>query len=56
MQKNVKNGGTVVLNRDDKFWNLFKKIALKKKLKIISFSKYNKGEINFHKAVKQKKF
>ncbi len=54
--QNVKNGGTIVLNRDDKFWNLFKKIALKKKLKIISFSKYNKAEINFHKAEKQKKF
>ena len=40
--QNIKNEGTVVLNRDDKFWNLFKKIALKKKLKIISFSKKDK--------------
>ena len=54
--QNIKNGGTVVLNRDDKFWNLFKKIALKKKLKIISFSKHNKAEINLHKVVKQKRF
>ena len=54
--QNIKNGGTVVLNKDDKFWNLFKRIALKSKLKIISFSKYNKAEINFNKVVKQKSF
>ena len=54
--QNIKNGGTVVLNRDDKFWNLFKKTALKKKLKIISFSKHNKAEINFHKVVRRKRF
>ncbi len=52
--QNIKDGGTVILNRDDKFWNLFKKKALKKKLKIITFSKYNKANINLYKVVKQK--
>ena len=44
---NIISGGTVVLNRDDKFFNYFKKIALKKKLKIISYGKNNKADIKF---------
>ena len=34
---NTKSGGFVVLNADDKFFNLHKKIAFKNNLKIISF-------------------
>ena len=35
---NIKNDGVIVLNADDQFYNLHKKIALKKNLKIYSFS------------------
>ena len=35
---NTKNDGIIVLNADDDFFNLHKKIATKKNLKIISFS------------------
>ncbi len=35
---NTKNNGTIVLNADDHFFNFHKKIALKKNLKILSFS------------------
>ena len=39
---NTKASGFIVLNADDKFYNFHKKIALKKKLKIISFGIKNK--------------
>ena len=35
---NIKNGGAIVLNADDQFYSLHKKIAIKKNLKIYSFS------------------
>ena len=35
---NIKNNGAIVLNADDKFYNLHKKIAVKRKLKVYSFS------------------
>jgi len=40
--ENTKNNGFVVLNADDNFFNFHKKIALKKNLKILSFSIKNK--------------
>ena len=36
--KNIKDSGYVVLNADDQFYNLHKKIAQKRKLKVLSFS------------------
>ena len=36
--KNIKDNGSLVLNADDQFYNLHKKIAKKRKLKIYSFS------------------
>ena len=36
--KNIKDDGAIVLNADDQFYNFHKKIALKRKLKIYSFS------------------
>ena len=36
--KNIKDDGSLVLNADDQFYNLHKKIAQKRKLKICSFS------------------
>ena len=36
--KNIKKGGAIVLNADDKFFSIHKKIAIKSKIKIYSFS------------------
>ena len=41
--KNIKKGGYLVLNKDDKFYNFHKKIGLKRNLKILSFSLKNKN-------------
>ena len=46
---NIVDNGSVVLNADDQFYNYLKSKALKKKLKIISFSKKNKSNIMFEK-------
>jgi len=40
---NIKDGGVLVLNADDQFYNFHKKKALKKKLKIYTFSIKNKN-------------
>tara|TARA_B100002051_G_scaffold98652_1_gene94219 strand:- start:382 stop:3234 length:2853 start_codon:yes stop_codon:yes gene_type:complete len=42
---NIKKDGSLVLNADDKFYNFHKKIGLKKKLKIYSFSLKKKTDI-----------
>ena len=39
--KNIVEGGKIILNRDDNYFNFIKKIALKKNLHVISFSKKN---------------
>ena len=45
--KNIKDGGSIVLNADDQFYNLHKKIAQKRKLKVYSFSMNKKNcEVN----------
>jgi len=41
--KNIKDDGYLILNKDDKFYNFHKKIGLKRKLKILSFSLNNKS-------------
>ena len=41
--KNIKDGGYLILNKDDKFYNFHKKIGLKRNLKILSFSLKNKN-------------
>ena len=51
---NVLPGGTVVLNRDDIYFGFFKKKALRKKLKIISFGKNNNADVNLVKMTKKK--
>ena len=53
--KNIKNGGSVVLNADDQFYNLHKKIAQKRKLKICSFSMSKRDcEVNLSSLKKNK--
>tara|TARA_B100001250_G_scaffold400861_1_gene411939 strand:+ start:229 stop:1137 length:909 start_codon:yes stop_codon:yes gene_type:complete len=46
---NILENGSIVLNADDKFYNYLKSKALKKKLKIISFSIKNKSNIKLEK-------
>ena len=43
MINNIIPGGTIVINRDDKYYSYFLKKAKKQKIKIISFSKKNKN-------------
>ncbi len=43
IMNNIKSDGTIILNRDDNFYNYHKDIALNKKLKIISFGIRNKS-------------
>ena len=47
--KHIKEKGSLVLNADDQFYNFHKKIALKRKLKIYSFSMNKKSsEVNLN--------
>ena len=50
---NIIENGSIVLNADDKFYNYFKLKALKRKLKIVSFSKKNKSNIKLEKIKTQ---
>ena len=52
---NMSPGNTVILNKDDKFFNFFKKKAISKHLKIISFGIINNANIKFIKFAKFKK-
>jgi murE/murF fusion protein len=53
--KNIKEGGSIILNADDQFYNLHKKIAKKRKLKIYSFSvKKRSSEVNLNFIKKEK--
>ena len=53
--KNIKENGYLVLNKDDKFYNFHKKIAIKRNLKILSFSLKNRNAtINLNSISKEK--
>ncbi len=51
---NILKGGTLILNRDDKFFNYLKKRAYKKKLKVVSFGISQKSDV-FPKSILKKK-
>jgi len=52
---NIKKNGILVLNQDDRFYNLHKKIAKKKNINIFTFSLKNKSaNIYLEKIVKEK--
>ena len=52
---NIVKGGKVILNRDDDYYSFIKKIALKKNINIISFSKRNSlSDIYIRKIIPQK--
>ena len=44
---NIQKGGTVILNKDDKFFRYFKKIAEKNKIKVKSFGYSKKSDVKF---------
>ncbi len=46
---NIIDNGAIILNADDKFFNYLRLKALKRKLKVISFSKKNKSDFKFEK-------
>ncbi|WP_415302817.1 bifunctional UDP-N-acetylmuramoyl-L-alanyl-D-glutamate--2,6-diaminopimelate ligase MurE/UDP-N-acetylmuramoyl-tripeptide--D-alanyl-D-alanine ligase MurF [Candidatus Pelagibacter sp. Uisw_101] len=53
---NIKKNGFLVLNQDDKFYNLHKKIAKKKNINILTFSLKNKSSNIFLKKIIKEKF
>jgi len=44
---NIQKGGTVILNRDDKFFNYFTKVAKKNKITVKSFGYSKKSNVRF---------
>ena len=44
---NIQKGGTLIINRDDKFFKYFKKIAKKNKIKVRSFGYTKESDIKF---------
>ena len=44
---NIQKSGTVILNRDDKFFHYFRKVAKKNKIKIKSFGYSKKSDVKF---------
>ena len=53
--KNINDDGYLVLNKDDKFYNFHKKIALKRNLKILSFSLKNKSATTYLNSISKEK-
>ena len=51
---NIEKNGVLVLNKDDEFYNYFKKKAEVKNLKVISFSKKILADVQFVKSIKMK--
>jgi len=43
IMNNIKQNGTIILNKDDNFYDFHKKIAIKKKLNVISYGVKNKS-------------
>ncbi len=50
---NIKVGGSIILNRDDKFFNYLIKKAKKRKLKISTFGKHKSADICLKKILKK---
>ncbi len=57
IMNNIKKGGTIILNKDDKFYNFHKNLAQQKKLKVVSFgikNKFSNIKLNKTKKVESK--
>ena len=46
--KNINNGGTIILNKDDKFFNFHQKKAKERNLQVISFGFKNNADISIN--------
>ena len=53
--ENIKKGGTVILNRDDKFFNYLNKKANLYNLEVITFGKHKKSYVQLKKIIKKSK-
>ena len=51
--ENIEPGGTVILNRDDKFFNYLSKKAKSYNLKVSTFGRHKKSDIQFQKIIKK---
>ena len=47
---NIQNNGTVILNRDDHFFNYLNKKAKLKNIKVVTFGKFKKADVNLIKT------
>ena len=52
---NIRKNGTIILNKDDKFFDFFSKLAKKNNLNVISFGKHKNSNIRLFKIKKTKK-
>ena len=55
IMNNINVDGFIVLNADDKFFNLHKKIAIQKKLNVLSFGKNKKADVKLASIKREKK-
>ena len=53
---NIENEGTIILNRDDKYFNYLKKKANLKKVKVVSFGKSKNADVHPVKILKNKSY
>ena len=53
---NILDNGKIILNKDDKFYNYFANKAKKRNIKIITYSKNKKSDIQLYKIKYKKKF
>ncbi len=53
---NIQKEGTIILNRDDKFFQFFRKVAKKNNIKVKTFGYSSKSDIRFASIIKKKKF
>ena len=51
--ESIKPGGTIILNRDDKFYKFLYKIAKSHKLNIFTFGKNKKSDVRLERIVKK---
>tara|TARA_B100000963_G_scaffold344622_1_gene347664 strand:- start:15215 stop:17974 length:2760 start_codon:yes stop_codon:yes gene_type:complete len=49
--ENIEPGGTIILNRDDRFFNFLSKKAKRFRIKIISFGKHKKSNIRLKRVI-----
>ena len=53
---NISNGGTIILNRDDKYFQYFSKKAKQKKIRIISFGINKNSDVSLIKSSRNKSY